>query len=57
MPNLTAFDIIPLNAYSFTVIAKSITGIITPFIREPRLSLEELILCLLYGGLYGATFG
>jgi hypothetical protein len=44
------------------VIAKSITGIDTPIIREPRLSLEELFLCLRFmvgcmGALRSAVLG
>ena len=53
----TFFDIAQAQAYSSLVIAKSIAGIDLLFAREHRLSFEELFLCLLYGGLYGAAFG
>jgi len=56
MSNLTAFDIISLKAYSFTVIANSITGIDTPNI-EAQASIALVFLCSLYGGLCGAALG
>jgi hypothetical protein len=48
----------PNQAYSFTVIAKSITGFRTPFVpRAQALTRRAFFMPAIYGGLYGATFG